>query len=41
MDFMKPFITEAWERARFEKMMPVQEQAIPLLRERKDVIACS
>ncbi len=38
MDFMKPFITEAWERARFETMMPVQEQAIPLLRDRKDVL---
>ncbi|WP_214850016.1 DEAD/DEAH box helicase [Exiguobacterium sp. s193] len=38
MNFMKPFINEAWERARFEQMMPVQEQAIPLIREGKDVL---
>ena len=38
MKFMKPFINEAWERARFEQMMPVQEQAIPLIRDGKDVL---
>lgn len=38
MNFTKPFINEAWERARFEQMMPVQEQAIPLIREGKDVL---
>jgi len=38
MNFNQPFIQEAWDRARFETMMPVQEQAIPLLREGKDVL---
>ncbi len=39
MNFTKPFLQEAWERARFTELMPVQEQAIPLLREGKDVLA--
>ncbi|HBF59075.1 DEAD/DEAH box helicase [Exiguobacterium sp.] len=39
MKFTKPFLQEAWERARFTELMPVQEQAIPLLREGKDVLA--
>ncbi|WP_290787916.1 DEAD/DEAH box helicase [Exiguobacterium sp. UBA7533] len=39
MNFTKPFLQEAWERARFAELMPVQEQAIPLLREGKDVLA--
>lgn len=39
MNFTKSFLQEAWERARFTELMPVQEQAIPLLREGKDVLA--
>lgn len=39
MNFTKPFLQEAWERARFTELMPVQEQAIPLLRDGKDVLA--
>ncbi|WP_368915952.1 DEAD/DEAH box helicase [Exiguobacterium acetylicum] len=39
MNFTKPFLQEAWERARFTELMTVQEQAIPLLREGKDVLA--
>lgn len=39
MNFTKPFLQESWERARFTELMPVQEQAIPLLREGKDVLA--
>lgn len=39
MNFTKPFLQEAWERTRFTELMPVQEQAIPLLREGKDVLA--
>lgn len=39
MNFTKTFLQEAWERARFTELMPVQEQAIPLLREGKDVLA--
>lgn len=36
---LQPFLQEAWEKAGFKQAMPVQEEAIPLLLNGRDVIA--
>lgn len=36
---MKPFLQEAWKKAGFEQATPIQEKAIPLMLEGKDVMA--
>ncbi|WP_260471817.1 DEAD/DEAH box helicase [Bacillus salinus] len=41
IDTMKPFIQEAWDKAGFNELTPIQQQALPLLIEGKDVLAQS
>ncbi len=36
---MKPFIQEAWKKTGFSQATPIQEKAIPLLLEGKDIVA--
>lgn len=36
---LQPFLQESWEKAGFKQAMPVQEEAIPLLLDGRDVIA--
>jgi superfamily II DNA/RNA helicase len=36
---MKPFLQEAWKKSGFEQATPIQEKAIPLMLEGKDVMA--
>ncbi|GGE57816.1 DEAD/DEAH box helicase [Priestia taiwanensis] len=39
MKEMKEFIQKSWEKAKFEKLTPIQEKAIPQILEGKDIIA--